>query len=144
MGKYKTIHTGQTLTRESFKDECNINSIMAKAQRGISVPINSKSALFQDVSDIGTFQSMHLRMQEIQEEFLHNVPAEIRLRHGNDPGRFADWLQKPENKDEAIALGLIVDAERAAQIRAEAKADEEIAVAVAKAKKAPKEPKKDA
>jgi len=144
MGKFATIHTGETMTRESFRDECNINSIMAKAQRGINVPINSKSPLFQDVSDIGTFQSMHLRMQEIKDEFLHNVPAEIRLRHGNDPGRFADWLQKPENKDEAIRLGLIVDPERAATMRIEAQADQELAVAAAKAKKAPKEPKKDA
>jgi len=143
MGKFKTIHTGETLTRESFRDECNINSIMGKAQRGINVPINKKSPLFQDVSDIGTFQSINLRMQEIQDEFMHKIPAEIRLRHGNDPGRFADWIQKPENKDEAIRLGLIVDNERAAQIRAEAKADEELAVAAAKAKKAPKEPKKD-
>jgi len=144
MGKYKTIHTGQTMTRESFRDECNINSIMAKAVRGVIPRLNSKSPLFQDVSDIGTFQNMHLRMQEIQDEFLHKVPAEIRLRHGNDPGRFADWLQKPENREEAIGLGLIVDPVRDATIKAEAKADEELAVAAAKAKKAPKEPKTNA
>lgn len=143
MGKYKTIHTGKTLTRESFRDECNINTIMAKAQRGINVPINSKSPLFGDVSDIGTYHRMNLRLQEINDEFIQSVPAEIRLRHGNDAGRFADWLQKPENKDEAINLGLIEDPIRASKIRAEAIAEQEMAVAEAKAKKAPKEAKKD-
>lgn len=142
MGKFKTIHSGETLTRSSFRDECNINSIMAKAVKGLNVPINSKSPLFGDVSNMGTYHEMNLRLQEIQNEFLHTVPAEVRLKFGNDSGRFADWLQKPENKDEAIRLGLIEDAGRVAQMRAEAIADEQLAVEKAKAKKAPKEPVK--
>lgn len=139
MGKYATIHTGETLARPSFKHECNINSIMAKAIKGLHVPINPKSPLFGDVSNMGTFHEMNQRIQEIQNEFLHTVPAEIRLKFGNDSGRFADWLQKPENREEAIRLGLIEDAGKAAEKRVEAIADEQLAVEKVKAKKAPKE-----
>lgn len=140
MGSVKTIHTGVSITRASFRDECNINSIMAKALKGGHVPINPKSALFGDVSNMGTYHEMNMRLQEIQDEFNRNVPAEIRLKFGNDSGRFADWLQNPENKDEAIRLGLLEDPERVKEMRAEALADEQIAVERAKAKKATKEP----
>lgn len=140
-GKYATNYTGETMCKESEHELANVNSIMKKAVNGVLPRINPKSPIFGDFTNVGTYQEVCNRINEIQDEFIRNVPADIRLRHGNDPGKFMDWIHDPENKEEAIKLGLLEDPEgqkKVATASIEAKAQEAIDLEAAIEKKRPK------
>jgi hypothetical protein len=42
-----------------------------------------------------------------QEQFLR-VPADIRARFSHDPGLFTEFLENPDNLEEAVRMGLAV------------------------------------
>jgi phage internal scaffolding protein len=59
-----------------------------------------------------------LRVQEAQDEFML-LDAHIRARFDNDPGKLLDFVSNPDNRAEAIELGLMkapADAPQASQV----------------------------
>lgn len=96
-------------TKQSFKKEVNINTIMAKfAKTGMITPeaLAVRQAVFGDVSSIGDFHDCQNRILEAKDAFM-TLSAEVRTRFGNDTGQLLEFLQDPENKPEAIELGIL-------------------------------------
>lgn len=98
---------GKSLTRQEFKDECDINNIVARAGAGLvslSVPA---APLFTDVSEVPSdYQECLEHLFNADEQFA-SLPAKVRERFENNPANLFDFLGNPENRDEAIKLGLI-------------------------------------
>lgn len=91
---------------QSAEEESNINTIVRRF--GISGELPNQVAMPQsgDFTNIPDFHTAMNLVRQAQEEFVR-VPAEIRARFNNDPGRFMEFFDDPSNYDEALKLGLV-------------------------------------
>lgn len=96
-------------TKQSFKNDCDINVLMARHRRGIPLSpdqLNQRQAIFADVSSIGDYQTIRHKIASAEAKF-QTVPAAIRARFNNNPAQFLAFFNNPDNRDECIELGLI-------------------------------------
>lgn len=96
-------------TKQSFKEECDINVLMARYElTGELDPmmLNQREGVFGDFCDMQDFHEMQERLLAARESF-GALPAAVRSRFGNDPGRLVDFLSDPENRSEAVRLGIV-------------------------------------
>lgn len=106
--KRPTLDTGEGLTKQAFKEQVNINSIMAKYRKtGMVEHLNSKAPFYGDVSDIKSYEESLQVVMKAQALFA-GLSAQIRERFANDPNRMIEFLSKEENLEEAVKLGLVV------------------------------------
>lgn len=95
-----------TLTQQHFKDECDINNILRQFNVTGLLPESTLSPRYGDFTGITDYHSALNQVIAAEDEFMR-LPANIRSRFDNDPANLIDFLEKSENKDEAIKLGLI-------------------------------------
>ena len=99
-----------SMTQQQFKDEADINNIMARYQKtGVLVdPLTqvTRKPMFDDFSELGDFRDHQQAVIDAQEMFMQ-LPSRLRARFGNDPAELLQWLSNSANKDEAIELGLM-------------------------------------
>lgn len=97
---------GPGRTKQSFKDECDINRIMSRyASTGVLDFIEKREARFADVSETDFLSAMQT-VAEAQSAF-NLLPSDLRLRFENEPSRLLAFLDDPKNLQEAIDLGLV-------------------------------------
>ena len=102
---------GPSLTKQSFKDECDLNKIMAKYQRtGVMTHVNNFGMKYGEVPALDFRQALHLVI-DAQDEF-DELPSEVRKRFANDPAEFLAFMEDPNNREEARLLGLLNDSDR--------------------------------
>lgn len=102
------IVCGPGVTKQSFKDECDINKIIAKFDRtGMIENLNKKSPFYGDVSGLVDYHEALNIVAEAQSLF-QSMSAEVRERFSNDPEKMIAFLNNPKNKNEAIKLGLVI------------------------------------
>ena len=93
-------------TKQSFKEQCDVNSIIARFQStGVPQHLNQGQASFGDFSNVDDYHSAMNKVRTAELGFSE-LPSALRSRFGNDPARLVEFLQDPENLDEAIELGL--------------------------------------
>lgn len=93
---------GELVTKQSHKDECDINVIIRRhLDYGVELP-EAVEAQFLDTTGMDFQESMNAN-RELQEAFM-DLPADFRLSLGNDPGNYLDWLQ--ENNEKIASSGL--------------------------------------
>lgn len=97
---------GPSLTKQSFKKDCDIQVILKQFDRtGLVTHMNRYPAGYADVSNMGDFrQAMGVVLEA--EKMFSTLPSKIRARFGNDPGNFLEFVGNPENADEMVSLGL--------------------------------------
>ncbi len=96
-------------TKQSFVKEANINYIMAKYLKTGQMnenAVNRRNAVFADVSETGDYQECHATLETADRAF-NTLSAEVRTRFNNDPAQLLDFCADSNNRDEAIALGII-------------------------------------
>lgn len=99
---------GESMTKQSFKDETNINRIMSKYQAtGIVTHLNQKNPMYGDFSDVPDYQTALNLVLSANESFMQ-LPAKIRAKFSNDPAEFLDFVGNPDNAEELYTLGLAV------------------------------------
>ncbi len=92
-------------TKQSFKDECDINLIMAKYQKtGALAHFNKFSASYGFATSEDFASAM--RTVTIAQDMFDGLPSSIRNRFANDPSQFLEFVQEADNRAEAIELGL--------------------------------------
>lgn len=97
-----------SLTVQSFKDETDINLIVARAIAGGDVlHVNPRVARYGDFSNVPDYQAA-LNLVNRAEGMFRELPANVRERFSNDPVKMVEFLQHSENYDEAVKLGLVV------------------------------------
>ena len=100
------IFSKPSLTKQSFRDECDINNILRQFNVTGQLPIGSVQPQYGDFSGITDYQSALNAVMAAQDFFLQ-LPAKIRARFDNDPALVVDFASDEANKEEMKALGLL-------------------------------------
>ncbi|WNK14566.1 MAG: internal scaffolding protein [Microvirus sp.] len=91
-------------TQQHFKEECDINNILAKFMETGLLP-NVGPGSYEDLTAAGDYQeAMHTLMKA--DEAFANLPSHVRKTFQNDPGQFLEFIQDPNNKKMGQELGL--------------------------------------
>lgn len=94
--------------KQAFRDQCDINKIIAKYNRtGMIEHVNKNAPFYGDVSDIADYQSA-LNLVIKADELFANMSSAIRERFDNDATKMIAFLQNKDNLDEAIKLGMVL------------------------------------
>lgn len=99
---------GSSLTKQSFRDECDVNKIIARFEKtGMLEALNKKVPFYGDVSEL---KGYHEALQTVvaAEELFSSMSAEIRDRFKNDPNEMIAFLDDVRNRDEAVKLGMVL------------------------------------
>lgn len=93
-------------TVQSEREEADINKIIARFEKSGSIArINSKEPFYGDVSMFDGLADAKMKIQEANELFM-DYDAKVRERFDNDYVKFIEFLENPDNLDEAISLGI--------------------------------------
>lgn len=97
--------SGKSKVEQSHAGETNINAIMAKYK--FTGLVNQKpGGMYGDFTDAVDYHTARNRLLDADKDFMM-LPAKLRKRFDNDPGKLLDFLLDPENREEAMDLGLI-------------------------------------
>ena len=84
-------------TKQSFKDETDINKILRKAQKaGTLSHLQRHGAVYADFSDVPDLLTAHNRIKQGQEMFSE-LPSEVKKEFGNDMFAFFEYVNDPAN-----------------------------------------------
>lgn len=83
-------------TVQSFKDETNINRLLARAQRsGTLSHIEKFGGIYGEMADFDMLEAQ-LRLRRGQEAF-DRLPSEVRREFNNSPAEFYQYVNDPAN-----------------------------------------------
>lgn len=87
-----------SLTRQEFAAECDINNLMAQFEKTGIFPgsLNNAEPKYLDVSNVPDLQLAHNILQEATASFM-SLPATVRRDFDNDPLKFIEFAENPEN-----------------------------------------------
>lgn len=80
---------GESMTKQSFKDDCDVNRIMKRFQQtGIVDHVNKFAGDYGDYTDLP--QSYHEACNQVleAESMFMSLPSTVRSHFDNDPGKF--------------------------------------------------------
>jgi len=100
-------------TQQHFKDETDINNILRQFNVTGLLPQKALSPRYGDFTGIGDYHGALNQVIAAEGEFM-TLPAQLRARFNNDPQELIEFLNNPENKDEAQKLGLVKKLEASA------------------------------
>lgn len=98
-----------TRTKQSHKDECDVNLILKSWRYGDGKPIthvNEQVPTFGDFSAVQDFATAKQRVAAAEAEFA-NLPSDLRREMDNDPAKLLEYIEEASNYQEAVELGLI-------------------------------------
>jgi phage internal scaffolding protein len=114
--KYKTIwdRTRQvtdlaanpSLTKSEYKDQCDINNVVQRALRTGVLPGTNLEPLYADFSEISDYATASIKIAEATQAF-EQLPSNIKEQFDNDVNKLLDFVDDPENEEEAKQLGLL-------------------------------------
>lgn len=91
----------QTLTQEHFKQECDINFMLA--QHGVLEQI--PGAFYCDFQNSHDLRESLAMLQEAQSSF-ETLPAQVRANFSNDPIALLQFIENPDNAHRFAEFGL--------------------------------------
>lgn len=93
-------------TKQSFKDECDINTIMGRYMRTGELPmINVSYPQYMDCT--GMDFETHMQFVAGAKTMFSELPSDIRNRFNNDPAAFLDFCSQEKNRPELAEMGLL-------------------------------------
>ncbi|WNK14645.1 MAG: internal scaffolding protein [Microvirus sp.] len=92
-------------TKQSFKEECDINTIMQRYQKtGILPETQHRVAQYLDASGFDFQASME--QVAAAKTMFEQIPAAIREKFENNPAKFVEFCENPANLPELTEMGL--------------------------------------
>uniref|UniRef100_UPI0040478447 hypothetical protein n=1 Tax=Algoriphagus sp. TaxID=1872435 RepID=UPI0040478447 len=95
-------------TKQSFKEECDINTILKRFNITGQLPVGPLQPQYGDFSGVVDYQTALNAVIAAQESF-NALPATLRNRFANDPAAFVDFCSDESNREEMIRLGLVIE-----------------------------------
>jgi len=93
-------------TKQSFKEQCDINWIMERYNKTGQFPdLVKREGKYGDFSSAGTYQEALNVVRHAEIQFA-SLSSAVRERFLNDPARFLEFVGDPSNVDEMVELGL--------------------------------------
>jgi len=94
-----------SMTKQTFKDECNINKIISKYQKtGALDHVNKYQPSYGFATAIDFRESMEVVLKG--QEMFDALPSNLRKRFDNNPAEFLEFVQDAKNEPQLIELGL--------------------------------------
>lgn len=100
-----------SMTKQGFKDECDINIIVKRAEASGTMELlmeKARQGVYADLPDPIDYQEAIHQSRAAQEAFM-TLPAAVRSRFENDPAAWLAFMGDPANQQEIIDMGLAVD-----------------------------------
>lgn len=109
MSKYSIDFSNEkSITKQCFKDECDINNIMSKYVKTGQLPsLIKENPQYGDFSFPLDYQKA-LDLVSFADEQFSALPSGLRKKFSNDPVEFLNFVHDPSNIDEMYELGLAV------------------------------------
>ena len=96
-----------SLTKQEFRDQCDVNRIMDKyAKTRLFDHVNQYQGSYGDFADAPDYHTALNKMYEADAMFM-TVPSEIRELFNNDAGQFLEFVMNKENEEEMREIGLL-------------------------------------
>lgn len=94
--KLQTINDKPSMTKQSLKDDADVNKIIKRYNKtGVLPNMNKLEAVYGEI----TSQDLQEALNKVDASFeaFSEVPSDIRAQFGNDAGAFIDFATNPEN-----------------------------------------------
>ncbi len=118
------IASGKGRAKQSMKDECNVNLIVANfVKTGMINHIQKGLPVFADVSEMTDYRTAIETVRGV-EEYFAGLPAVVRARFENDAVGFMEYLESGADEKDLQALGLEVLGDRRKRSRDAREGDE--------------------
>lgn len=131
----ETVNTEPSMTHQEFKDDCDVNLILARfLKTGQMPPWQSQTGVYADLTQLPSYEEAMNTVVHGNRAF-EQLPAHIKQRFGQSPQMLMDFLADPANDEEAVKLGLMNPPKPAPQEPEDIKALKEIAKNTARQKK---------
>lgn len=101
-----TVNDEESMTQQQFKDETDINELVRRFGLGYAMPQPLRMPEYGDFTGLDNYHDAANAIIAAGETF-DLLPAKVRERFANDPGRFVGFMLDESNKDEAVKLGLL-------------------------------------
>ncbi len=100
--------SGESRTKQSFKDASDINNILAKYQKTGLIDHARAGGFYEDLPAELDYHSAMNMVLEAQNSF-DGLPSSIRREFNNDPRAFLSFIENPSNVERMAELGLLND-----------------------------------
>lgn len=110
---------GPSMARQEFREECDINSIMAKYQVTGMLPANVQEPVYYDFTCMPSDLLGMMDLMDTAEQAFMSLPAVVRKEFENSPYDFVMFASDPANIEKMREWGLAapaVDANAASPI----------------------------
>lgn len=113
---FVNLETGEwvetpSLTRQADAADADINVMMARYQEPELIPYrNGRAPDYGDYSSVASFQEA-LNIVRNSEKDFSVLPAAVREKFRNNPADMLAFVNDPANRDEAVRLGMLRQAE---------------------------------
>lgn len=96
-----------SLTRQEFADECDVNNLMARFEASGILPSNMNTAepRYLDVSNVPDLPTALGMLADATDAFMA-LPATVRRDFDNDPVKFIQFAENPDNIEKMRGWGL--------------------------------------
>lgn len=95
----------KSLAQQQFKDETDINVLFGRYLETGEMP-QIDGLTYGDFTGIFNYQDAQQRVLDAQQAFSQ-LPAKVKNRFDNNPQKLIDFLNDPDNREEAILYGLV-------------------------------------
>jgi len=97
----------ESRTKQSFQPECDISNILRRgAKTGLVTHVNRVQGSMRDLSGATDYKTGLDLINAARDSFMA-LPATIRGEFDNDPAKFLEFADNPDNRDRMIMLGLM-------------------------------------
>lgn len=103
--KFGTDNTEEDMAQQSDLAESDINIIMQRYSATGQMPQLIEPGQYGDFTEVGDYRDAMEKIREADAAFLE-VPAEIRKEFDNDPAKFFNFVNNPENLPKLREMGL--------------------------------------
>ncbi len=104
-----TVNSGKGRTKQSFKDETDINMILKRYNKtGVLTHVSQRPGSFLDLASMPDYRTALHNVHEA-EALFNSLDAKVRAEFGNDAAAFLDFAVEPDNAPELVKLGLLPD-----------------------------------
>lgn len=93
-------------TEQAHKDQCDINQILRKYDKtGLITHVSKMEGTYGNLTGMDFKEAMDLVINA--NRMFKDLPSEIRKRFNQSPQDFLAFMEDPNNREEAIELGMI-------------------------------------
>lgn len=97
---------GESRTKQSFKDDCDINIVVERhARTGFLNTIQAPPPMYLDLASVQDWKTAMDHMTSMNTYFME-LPAAVRAEFDNDPAKFTDFLAAHDAHEQLKDLGL--------------------------------------